>query len=429
MKAPALVIALLTASLLAVSCDDDDGGSGDAGTSADSGTAPGQDSGRDAPADIGASADVAANPADTAGRDAAGASPDASADARPTMLMGDRRMPFSPTDDVSFIDYFVNHHEQATMMAMMEIERGQRSEVKALAMRIRDAQRMEISTLRSARMALTGTATVPPPPPDPAMERAMAAMMSAAGATLDRLFLENMIPHHGAGLAPAQRAMTQLTRVDLHMLAMTIYDEQSREIGEMKQLLGSIGIPEPGSAGARDGGAGTEDEQLIGDLRVPFTPPDDVGFTTFFITHHRMAIEMADQVLARGADADVKAIARQIREAQTKEIMDMQEIRGSRGAPVDPPAPPPDPFMEEAMAKMRAASGAPLDRLFLENMIPHHGAGLPPAKRARPNLSSQKARELARDIFDAQSMEVGEMHTLLERQRASDRDAGVSDAR
>lgn len=97
-----------------------------------------------------------------------------------------------------------------------------------------------------------------------------------------------------------------------------------------------------------------------------------------------------------------------------KEIMEMQAIRAVRGVATEPPPPPADPHMLAEMATMKALSGAALDRKFLEEMIPHHAAGLPPAKRARPHLMTAEAKRLARDIFDAQSMEIGEMHFLLD---------------
>lgn len=343
-------------------------------------------------------------------------------------VMGDRRMSFSPMNDVEFIDFFVKHHEEATKMAMMEIDKGQRPEVKRLATMIRDAQQVEIAKMRAARMQLTGTSIVPPLPRDPAMEVHMMAMENASGPAMDLMFLENMIAHHAAGLAPAHMAMPVLQRPDMRMLASEIYEAQSREIGEMKMLLGSIGLPSAMTHGGGPVDGGTDDESLVGDLRVPFTPPDDVGFTTFFITHHKMAIEMADQVIARGASAEVKALASQIRTAQMKEIMEMQAIRVARGVAAEPPPPPADPHMLMDMTAMKALSGVALDRKFLEEMIPHHAAGLPPAKRARPHLMTAEAKKLARDIFDAQSMEIGEMHFLLDVNKglvnAGSRDAG-----
>lgn len=218
---------------------------------------------------------------------------DAPADAS---VVGDRRTPFTPMNDVQFIDFFVKHHEEATKMAMMEIAKGQRPEVRRLATMIRDAQQVEIGKMRAARMQLTGSSIVPPLPRDPAMETHMMEMENASGTAVDLMFLENMITHHAAGLAPVHRAMPMLQRADMRMLASDIYEAQSREIGEMKMLLGSIGLPASTPHGGTTTDGGADDELLIGDLRVPFTPPDDVGFTTFFITHHKMAIEMADRL-------------------------------------------------------------------------------------------------------------------------------------
>lgn len=44
--------------------------------------------------------------------------------------------PFTPSDDVQFIDGMVPHHEGAVLMADMILLRSQRSELKAMAQQI-----------------------------------------------------------------------------------------------------------------------------------------------------------------------------------------------------------------------------------------------------------------------------------------------------
>lgn len=156
------------------------------------------------------------------------------ADTSPT---GDRRVPYTPADDVAFIDFFVGHHQRAIDMANMVIERGARADVKALAQSIKDAQTAEIATMQAARQALTGQANSPAPPPDPHMDADMTAMMALSGTALDTRFLTEMIPHHAAGLPPAHRGRPNLQRPDMRKLALDIFAAQSREIGEMHDML------------------------------------------------------------------------------------------------------------------------------------------------------------------------------------------------
>ena len=144
--------------------------------------------------------------------------------------------PFIPVGDVQYIDAIVPHHRLAVEMAQTELDKGTRADVKALAQTIKDMQTQEIALLTSARQALTGSATVPTPPKDPHMEGDMAAMMAATGAQVDVLFLDNMIPHHAAGISLAHRALPSLVRADVKGNAESVFSNQAQEIGEMEAL-------------------------------------------------------------------------------------------------------------------------------------------------------------------------------------------------
>lgn len=146
-------------------------------------------------------------------------------------------VPFIAASDVQYIDAIVPHHRMATEMAQMELDKGTRADVKALAQRIKDAQTQEIALLTNARQALTGSATVPTPPTDPHMQADMARMQQmAAGPDVDRMFLEEMIPHHAEGISIAHRALPNLQRQDVRDNATEVASTQAREIGEMQAL-------------------------------------------------------------------------------------------------------------------------------------------------------------------------------------------------
>lgn len=144
--------------------------------------------------------------------------------------------PYIPNGDVAYIDAIVPHHRMALEMAQMELDKGTRAEVKALAQTIKDAQTQEIALLTSARQQLAGSATVPEPRTDPHMESDMAAMMAATGAEVDAMFLDDMIPHHAEGISIAHRALSSLTRADVKNNANDVVSTQAREIGEMQTL-------------------------------------------------------------------------------------------------------------------------------------------------------------------------------------------------
>ncbi|MBC8139489.1 MAG: DUF305 domain-containing protein [Fibrella sp.] len=144
--------------------------------------------------------------------------------------------PFIPQSDVQYIDAIVPHHEHALEMAEMELAKGTRPEVKAIAQTIMDAQMQEITLLKNVRQALTGQAEIPEPPTDPHMARDMMRMEEATGANVDAEFLDGMIPHHAEGISIAHRALPSIQRTDVRDNANMVVATQARETGEMQAL-------------------------------------------------------------------------------------------------------------------------------------------------------------------------------------------------
>jgi uncharacterized protein (DUF305 family) len=149
--------------------------------------------------------------------------------------------PFIPNGDVQYIDAIVPHHQMALEMAQMELDKGTRADVKALAQTIKDMQTSEIALLKSARQALTGQAEIPTPPTDAHMEKDMADMRAmAAGPMVDEMFLDDMIPHHSEAISLAHRALPSLSRADVKDNATNVISGQAKEIGEMQTLRGGM---------------------------------------------------------------------------------------------------------------------------------------------------------------------------------------------
>lgn len=69
--------------------------------------------------------------------------------------------------------------------------------------------------------------------------------------------------------------------------------------------------------------------------------------------------------------------------------------------------------MDEDMDMMNAASGATLDRMFLEHMLPHHAGALQIAHNALPNLEEANLKTMAKMIIDSQGEEIGMIHDML----------------
>lgn len=421
---PACAALLALSGVSASGCSDDDdtstntapvrtgtGGTGAGGSGASTAGSNSGAGGSTGGNGAGGSAGTGSNAAGSGGTTAsdAGTTPPAR-DTAP--LVGDRRIPFSPDNDVEFAQFFAEHHRMAIEMAEHVVERGENAEVQSLAERIISQQTQELEVLEAVLAESSGSAAPPAMPGDPHAEAEMAFMETLSGAELDEMFLLDMIPHHASGLPPAHTAPSQLERQELRTMASDIFEAQSTEIGEMRALLAELEITEAGEdrAPAADD---RPDFGLEGDRRVPLTPRDR-EFVDFFISHHEMAVQMAEHELENGQSEEVIAMAQSMRDAQTEELETLRRIRTELAGSAEPSAMPPDPHADPEMMEMLSTTGAELDRMFLTEMIPHHASGLPTAHRATPHVQNEELRTLADEMYQAQSEEIGEMKELLD---------------
>lgn len=150
-------------------------------------------------------------------------------------------------------------------------------------------------------------------------------------------------------------------------------------------------------------------------------PKSDKDFAVHMAHHHRDGIAMADHVIAKGASAEVKEMARRLKDDQTKELVMLDRMAKTTEKKAGKAAshPPKDPDMEKAMARLKAASGADADRLFLEHMITHHAGAIMMFHDALPHLRDGELRRMATEGFSKQAREIGE----LQKMRESDRSA------
>lgn len=143
----------------------------------------------------------------------------------------------SPASDVEFIDAMVPHHRMAVHMADMELARGESADIKEMAQAMKDAQTAEIAKMESIRTQLAGSGEVPDHQ-DAHAEADMKKMMEATGAALDRLFLEEMLPHHAGAITMAHEALPYLEQSELRAMASQIIGDQAKEIGQIGEMLG-----------------------------------------------------------------------------------------------------------------------------------------------------------------------------------------------
>ena len=154
-----------------------------------------------------------------------------------SMATVNRTAPF----DRQFIDMMVPHHQGAVAMARIALTRAQHPQIKRLAQSIVAAQQREIAEMKEWRKAWYGSAVTPdmahmPMLPDLMMHMDMMADIGRlkTARPFDKAFIDAMIPHHQMAIQAAKLELAHGTHARLRSLALSIIEDQAREIGLMQ---------------------------------------------------------------------------------------------------------------------------------------------------------------------------------------------------
>ena len=177
--------------------------------------------------------------------------------------------------------------------------------------------------------------------------------------------------------------------------------------------------------------------------------PFDHQFIDSMTPHHQSALVMAQMAVSKAKYPEVRALARGIVADQKKEIAYMGQLRkrfygsamsamkmdnkmaGMNHGTMGDMKMSSDKMMmpgtmmglpmkgEMDMGKLKSASGASFDRMFLKMMIPHHAGAILMADEALKVSGRAEIRGLSRKIIDAQAKEIGLLHSIYERRFGS----------
>lgn len=161
-------------------------------------------------------------------------------------MMGDGSM-MGQNIDQHFIAQMIPHHEGAIEMAKLALERSKRPEMLSLANDIIEAQTREINEMTGWYTSWFGSA---PPEGGIGMGGRGGVMMHMGGMTgdlgdlnaasdaeFDRVFIQQMIPHHEMAVMMASMLAASTERDEMKQLADNIITSQSREIEMMRGWL------------------------------------------------------------------------------------------------------------------------------------------------------------------------------------------------
>ncbi len=140
--------------------------------------------------------------------------------------------------DQHFIIQMIPHHEGAIEMAKLALERSKRPEILSLAAGIVQAQELEIADMKRWYKDWYG-ADVPPGGMGMHMDGMsgdMDALRAQRETDFDKLFIQQMIPHHEMAVMMAQMIKSS-ERPEMRTLAEDVVASQSREIDMMRDWL------------------------------------------------------------------------------------------------------------------------------------------------------------------------------------------------
>ncbi|NBH10611.1 DUF305 domain-containing protein [Amycolatopsis sp. SID8362] len=141
----------------------------------------------------------------------------------------------------------------------------------------------------------------------------------------DVAFAQQMVPHHSQALDMAKLVPSRSTNPKVLDLASRIEKAQDPEIQQMQGWLTTWGAGMPGMThGSMPGMMPDADMRK---LEAAKGPEFDRMWLDMMVEHHQGAIDMANTELAKGGNADAKALARKIIDAQQAEITEMRSLR------------------------------------------------------------------------------------------------------
>jgi uncharacterized protein (DUF305 family) len=150
----------------------------------------------------------------------------------------------------------------------------------------------------------------------------------------DVTFAAGMIPHHQSAIEMAQLAEGRAADPRVLDLAARIEAAQGPEIRTLSGWLeqwGADGESEMDPGGMDHGSGGMMSEQDMQALTNATGAEFDRLFLTQMIAHHTGAIEMAQTELSDGRNTDALAMAESIRDSQSAEIAEMEQLLAELG--------------------------------------------------------------------------------------------------
>jgi uncharacterized protein (DUF305 family) len=146
----------------------------------------------------------------------------------------------------------------------------------------------------------------------------------------DIAFAQGMIPHHQQAVDMAKTAAEKATDPKVKDLASRIEGAQDPEIQQLTGMLTQWGAPTEPSMSSMPGmdmsGDGMMTDEEMHQLDQATGADFDTMWLQMMTKHHQGAVTMATTELNKGSNADAKALAQKIVDAQQAEITEMRTM-------------------------------------------------------------------------------------------------------
>ncbi len=153
--------------------------------------------------------------------------------------------------------------------------------------------------------------------------------------------------------------------------------------------------------------------QAAGDLSS-----DDVMFLQMMIPHHQQAIDISDLALTKGEDAELLALAKNIRDEQAAEIVKMKAWLDAAGADLEMDHGASHSMSgmlsDSELAALDKASGKNFDVLWLKAMTGHHTGAIDMTAMIE-NAKNAEIKSFGEGIVASQSGQNKAMAAMIKR--------------
>ena len=158
------------------------------------------------------------------------------------------------------------------------------------------------------------------------MHQAMSAGVQAKNADVG--FAKGMIPHHEGAIAMAKVELQYGKDAEMKALAQKIVDAQQSEISVMQNWLDKNESSQVAASNAKEITQAYQQKDMSNHdamMQGTMDGNPDIAFAKGMIPHHQGAIDMATIEQTYGKNSAMLTLAKQIKQAQTPEIKQMQD--------------------------------------------------------------------------------------------------------